>query len=90
MVDKEQQMIKQIKKKDAIGEKKTKNKQTERLLQHCYWHPFKKKCKKSHFDFKLVGWDCRIHQLHLYRGVRPLNECPGYDAKAFDGEVLVF
>ena len=24
-----------------------------------------------------VGWGCRIHRLHLCRGVRPpLNECP--------------
>ena len=26
-----------------------------------------------------VGWGCRIHQLHLHRGVRTLlNECPEY------------
>ena len=35
-----------------------------------------------------VGWDCKIHWLHLCRGVRPLNECPGYDTKQSDGEVL--
>ena len=24
-----------------------------------------------------VNWDCKIYQLHLYRGVRPPpNECP--------------
>ena len=29
-----------------------------------------------------VGWDCRIHRLHLRRGIRPsLNECPRYDSK---------
>ena len=34
-----------------------------------------------------VGWDCRIHRLHLFSGVRlPPNECPGYDSKHFDGE----
>ena len=36
-----------------------------------------------------VGWGCRIHQLHLCRGVRPPNECPGYDTKQSDGEVPV-
>ena len=35
-----------------------------------------------------VGWGCRIHRLHVYRGVRPpTNECPGYDTKQSDGEV---
>ena len=35
-------------------------------------------------------WDCRIHRLDLYRGVRPAtNECPGYDTKQSDGEVPV-
>ena len=28
-----------------------------------------------------VGWGCRIHRLLLFRGVRPPNECPGYDTK---------
>ena len=39
-----------------------------------------------------VSWDCRIHQLHLCRCVRPLpipNECPGYDTKTSDGEAPV-
>ena len=37
-----------------------------------------------------VGWGCRIHQLHLCRGVTPLpNDCPEYDTKQSDGEVLV-
>ena len=36
-----------------------------------------------------VGWGCRIHRLHLCRGVRPPNECPGYDTKQSDGEVPV-
>ena len=29
-------------------------------------------------SLSLVGWDCRIHRLHLCRGVRPhhLNDCP--------------
>ena len=35
-----------------------------------------------------VGWGCRIHWLHLCRGVKPPpNECPGYDTKQSDGEV---
>ena len=47
----------------------------------------------SHYNTKLincsVGWGCRIHLLHLCRGVRPptTNECPGYDTKQSDGEV---
>ena len=36
-----------------------------------------------------VGLNCRIHRLHLCRGVRPHNSCPGYDTKQSDGEVLV-
>ena len=36
-----------------------------------------------------VGWGCRIHRLHLCRGVRPPNECPGYGTKQSDGEVSV-
>ena len=37
-----------------------------------------------------VGWGCRIHWLHLCRGVRlHPNECPGYDTKQSDGEVPV-
>ena len=34
-----------------------------------------------------VSLGCRIHWLHLCRGVRPPNECPGYDTKQSDGEV---
>ena len=36
-----------------------------------------------------VGWGCRIHQLHLCRGIRFSNECPRYDAKESDGEASV-
>ena len=37
-----------------------------------------------------VGWGCRIHQLLLFRGIRPpSNKCPGYDTKQSDGEVPV-
>ena len=38
-----------------------------------------------------VGWGCRIHWLHLCRGVRPPspNEYPGHDTKQSDGEVQV-
>ena len=36
-----------------------------------------------------VSWGCRIHRLLLCRGVSPPpNECPGYDAKQSEGEVL--
>ena len=36
-----------------------------------------------------VGWGCRIHRLLLWRRVRPPpNECPWYDTKQSDGEVL--
>ena len=35
-----------------------------------------------------VGWGCRIHQLHLCRGVR-LPECPSYDTKESEGETPV-
>ena len=30
---------------------------------------------------KLKGWGCRMPWLHLCRGVRHSNECPGYDTK---------
>ena len=33
----------------------------------------------------LVGWGCKLHQLHLCRKVRP-NKCPGYDTKPSDVE----
>ena len=42
------------------------------------------------FSFSWTGWGCRIHQLHLCRGVRPLpNECLEYDTKQSDGEASV-
>ena len=36
-------------------------------------------------------WVCRIHRLHVCRGVRPppADECPDYDTKQSDGEVPV-
>ena len=39
----------------------------------------------------LFSWGCRIHQLLLWRGLRPScpNKCPGYDTKQSDGEVPV-
>ena len=38
------------------------------------------------FQKSPVGWGCRIHQLHLCRGVRPPpNECAGYETKQSDG-----
>ena len=44
------------------------------------------------FNYCPVGWEwgCRIHRLHLCRGVRhPSNECPGYDTKKSVGDVPV-
>ena len=38
----------------------------------------------------LISWGCRIHRLHLWRGVRPPpNECTGYDKKQSGGEAPV-
>ena len=37
----------------------------------------------------LVRWSCRIHWLHLCRGMRLPNECRGYDPKQSDGEASV-
>ena len=46
--------------------------QIQSIASFCVWGP--------------VGWGCRIHQLHLCRGVRPPpNECPWYDSKQSDG-----
>ena len=40
---------------------------------------------------KSAGGGCRTHWLHLCREIRPHphNECPGYNTKQCDGEVLV-
>ena len=44
----------------------------------------------NHLRVSPVSWGCRIHQLHLCRGIRhPTNACPRYDTKQSDGEVLV-
>ena len=36
-----------------------------------------------------IGWDCRIYQLYLCKGVKPPpthpNVCPEYDTKLSDG-----
>ena len=38
----------------------------------------------------LVSWGCRIHWLHLCKGVPPpKKKCPGYETIHFDGEVSV-
>ena len=39
----------------------------------------------SHIIDGPVGWGCRIHQLHICRGVRHSSECPAYDTKESDG-----
>ena len=37
-----------------------------------------------------VSWGCRIHRLHLCRGIRPPpNKCLGYNTKQSDGAVPV-
>ena len=36
-----------------------------------------------------VSWGCRIHWLHLCRGVRLTNEYSGYDINQSDGKVQV-
>ena len=41
------------------------------------------------FEICQVGWSCRIHRLHLCRGVRTQNQCPGYDTKQSYGEVPI-
>ena len=42
------------------------------------------------FNWNPIGLGCRIHQLHLCRGIKKtfLDECR-YDIKQFDGEALV-
>ena len=45
--------------------------------------------KKQYFIHCPVDWSCRIHRLHLCRGVKPRNECTRYDTKQSDGEVPV-
>ena len=65
-------------------------------LQSRYYIYFRadKPSEKSEHPLSLylscpIGWDCRIHQLHLCRGVRHPNECPRYDTKKSDSEVPV-
>ena len=41
------------------------------------------------FTSCLVSWGCWIHRLHLWWGVSPPHECPGYDTWQFDGAVPV-
>ena len=43
----------------------------------------------SHMSVIPVSWGCRIHRLYLCRGLRPPNECLGYDTKQSDDEVSV-
>ena len=44
---------------------------------------------KDHFLVAQSARGCRIHRLLLCRGVKPPNECPGYDTKQSNGEVSV-
>ena len=32
-----------------------------------------------------VGWGCRLHWLHLCKGIR-YSKCPGYDTEQYDGK----
>ena len=44
---------------------------------------------ENYFEFSdgPVGWGCKIHWLHLWRGVKKkTNERPGYNTKQSDGE----
>ena len=43
----------------------------------------------TQFEHGTVGWDSRIHKLHLCKRVRLPNECPEYDTKWSGGEALV-
>ena len=45
--------------------------------------------KKTKQTICPVGWGCIIHHLHLCRGLRPPNKCPGYDTKQSDGKVPI-
>ena len=47
------------------------------------------KSSSQNFYAGPVGWGCRIHRLHLCRGVWLPNECPTYDTKQSDGEVHI-
>ena len=71
-------------KKKPQTNKKTKQNKTKKRLNY------------THLSFHVsipklccpVSWSCRIHWLHLCRGVRlPPNEGPRYDTKQSDGEV---
>ena len=69
---------------DEKQTKKQRNKQTENYfktinLLYCYDSNQSIGCPD--------GWRCRIHRLHLSRGFS--NECPSYDTKQSDGDVLV-
>ena len=37
----------------------------------------------------IVGWGCRIHRLHVFRGLSPPQRESLYDTKQSDGEVPV-
>ena len=73
--------------------KKTLNRNNKRLI-HSFTLMFKIKIKKKHLMYVFsqplpneldnpVNWGCRIHWLHLCKGVRPptpTNESPGYSS----------
>ena len=47
----------------------------------------KQNCFEVNSVYCPISWSCRIHRLHLCKGVRPSpNECPGYDTKQSDGK----
>ena len=42
------------------------------------------------YSAQLGDESCRIHQLHIYRGINSLlNEYPRHDSKRFDGKAAV-
>ena len=69
----------------------------ERFLCHPFFSSVRLPCDAPVTAWRLaswsnrsspIGWGCRIHRLHLYKGVRPPppNECPRYDIKPSEGE----
>ncbi len=62
---------------------------TSELCTYAELNYLKKNCLTFNSVYCPVDWGCRIHQLHLCRGISSLNEYPGYDTKQSDCEVPV-
>ena len=56
-------------------------------------HPTRRSCiliKRIQSSDVPDSWGCRIHRLHLCKGVRlPANECPGYGTRQSHGEAPI-